>query len=101
MCSQSITIGKRASISWESQIFYTDFHYIVRDNSISNNKKEIIIGDFCWIGNRDSIMKGSVLPNYSVVASNSVVNKDYSNYGEESLFAGLPAKWKSKHSIAF
>lgn len=94
MCSQSITIGKRASISWESQIFDTDFHYIVRDNAISNNKKKISIGDFCWIGNRVSIMKGSILPNYSVVASNSVVNKDYSNYGEECLFAGLPAECK-------
>ena len=94
MCSQSITTGKRASISWESQIFDTDFHYIVRDNSILNNKKKTIIGDFCWIGNRVSIMKGSVLPNYSIVTSNRVVNKDYSNYGEESLLAGLPAKWK-------
>ena len=39
-------------------------------------------------------MKGSVLPNYSVVASNSVFNKDCSNSGEESLYAGLPSKWK-------
>lgn len=94
MCSHGITIGKRARISWESQIFDTDFHFIVRDNAVSNNKKKISIGDFCWIGNRVSIMKGSILPNYSVIASNSVVNKDYSQYGEENLFAGLPAMKK-------
>jgi DNA gyrase/topoisomerase IV subunit A len=35
--------------------------------------------------------KGTYLPRYSIVASNSLVNKDFRNVGECHMFAGLPA----------
>ena len=37
-------------------------------------------------------MKGTCLPAYSVVASNSLVNKDFSGSGERCLIGGVPAK---------
>ena len=37
-------------------------------------------------------MKGVCLPAHSVVASNSLVNKDFSGSGERCLFGGVPAK---------
>ena len=60
-------------------------------NEIGYNNKPIKIGNYCWIGNRVSIMKGTVLPDGSTVAANSVANKDFTQYGENCVFAGQPA----------
>ena len=43
-------------------------------------------------------MKGTRLPAYSVVASNSLVNKDFTECGERCLFGGVPAKCL-KHNV--
>ena len=34
------------------------------------------------------ISKGTILPDYSIVASNSIVNKDFSNCGKYCFYAG-------------
>jgi acetyltransferase-like isoleucine patch superfamily enzyme len=94
-CRKKITIGKGTVISFESQIFDTNFHYTrdIKTGRVHDQQKEIIIGDFCWVGNRTSIMKGTHLPNYSIVASNSLLNKDYTVENMECPFiAGIPAK---------
>ena len=49
-----------------------------------------------WFGNRCNIMKGTITPNNTIVASNSLCNKDYSDIPEYSLLAGSPAKLKNK-----
>lgn len=36
----------------------------------------------------------ALLPDYSIVASGSVVNKDFSNCGKFCFYAGIPAKLK-------
>lgn len=94
VCSKAIKIGKSARFSWDVQIFDTNFHYSVCDGKVAYNRKAIAIGNYCWIGNRVSIMKGTNLPNHSVVASNSLVNKDFSRFGECCLISGIPAKAK-------
>lgn len=94
VCEKAITMGRRIRISWESQIFDTDFHYAIRNNTIHCNKAPVAIGDYCWIGNRVTVMKGSVLPNKSVVASNSMVNKDFGSQPEGCLVYGMPANCK-------
>ncbi len=93
VCYESITIGRRVRTSWEVQIFDTNFHYLLNTdrNEIGYNNKPIKIGNYCWIGNRVSIMKGTVLPDGSTVAANSVANKDFTQYGENCVFAGQPA----------
>jgi acetyltransferase-like isoleucine patch superfamily enzyme len=65
-----------------------DNHIVRRCNS------PIVIGDYVWIGNRVTINKGSMIPNCSIVASNSLVNKDFSQYGS-GILAGCPAKFIS------
>ena len=42
-------------------------------------------------------MPGTVTPNYCVVASNSVVNKDYTPLGNNILLGGIPAKLIKKN----
>ncbi len=91
-CANSISIKKGTGISWESQIFDTNMHYMIDESGeIRNNKGFVDIGDYCWIGNRCTIQKGTILPNGTIVASNSIVNKDFSKEGS-SVLAGVPAK---------
>lgn len=91
-CANSITIGSNIQVSWESQLFDTNMHYLVDTNgNVRNNKGTIIIEDNCWIGNRCTIQKGTHLPDNTVVASNSMVNKDFSAL-PAGVIAGSPAK---------
>ena len=41
-------------------------------------------------------MKGTVIPDNTIVASNSLCNKNYSEIGEYILLAGSPAELKKK-----
>ena len=78
ICKESITIGKRARIGWESQIYDTNFHFLSdAEGNIRRMIKPIEIGDYVWIGNRTTISKGTRLGNYSIVSANSLLNKDY------------------------
>ncbi|WP_415337199.1 acyltransferase [Clostridium perfringens] len=82
-----IEIGSNTIISWDNLIMDTDFHKIKNFNGeVINQNKDIIIGKCVWIGCRCLILKGSKLPNNSVIAAGSIINKD--------LF-------ENKHSIIF
>jgi len=95
ICFQSITIGENVRFAWECQLMDTSFHYLEQENGeIQPLTESITIGSYTWIGNRSSITKGAIIPTYSIITSNSVVNKDMSSYGTCCLFAGQPAKFK-------
>lgn len=89
-CRESISIEGDSRIGWDCQIMDTDFHFTLHNNRISNNNKPVTIGHNSWLTNGVSVMKGSILPAYSIVASKSLVNKDLSKYGEKCLFGGIP-----------
>lgn len=97
MCFNSISIGFHCDLTWETQLIDTSFHYIKRSGEDIPQEltAPIVLGDYCWIGNRSTISKGTVLPSYSIVASNSIVNKDFSSCGERCFYAGMPAKCKT------
>lgn len=77
----------------------TAFHYVenLLDGDIKPLTSPIVLGNNIWIGNRTTIAKGTELPDYTIVASNSLVNKDFSSIGENCLIAGLPAKLKQQN----
>lgn len=93
ICYNDIIIGSDTRIAWDCQIFDTSFHYIrnIHDHSVSNMIGKISIGNHNWIGNRVSVMKGTVIPDYTIVGTNSLLNRDY-DIPEYSLLAGSPAK---------
>ena len=95
-CTEKIEIDTEVDLSWECQVFDTNFHYIqnVNTKEIPSINSPIKIGSYCWIGNRVNIMKGTVLPDYTIVASNSLCNKNYSDVLAYSLVAGSPAQVK-------
>lgn len=97
MCFNSITIGNCVRIAWECQLYDTSFHYLEmlkHENDIRPLSNPVVVGDRVWIGNRTTISKGAKIPNDTIVASNSLVNKDFSQIEPYSMLAGCPATVK-------
>ena len=89
----SITINDNCRIGWNTQIFDTGFHYMVNKGKLAYRNAPVVIENNVWVGNSVSIMKGSYLPAYTIVASNSLVNKNFKEMGEHCLIGGIPAKY--------
>lgn len=97
-----VRIGKAFRFGYDSQISDSNYHYTIdlELNEVSRFNKEIVIGDYCWIGNRTSIMKGTITPSNLIVASNSLLNKNYLlNIPQNSVIGGIPAKLLKKNLV--
>lgn len=100
MCNCNITahqlvrIGNSTWLVHRSQVMDSNFHYIANFNNytIPRFTRPIEIGDYCWICNSSTIAPGTKIPNKTIVASNSLVNKDMSDIPEGSMIGGTPAK---------
>lgn len=93
-CMKYISIGELSWITHRCQIFDSNYHYIVNleSHSIHNHTHPILIGNHCWIGNTSTITGGAEIPDYTIVASNSLVNKSINSVPEASIIGGIPAK---------
>lgn len=97
-CFDHISIGNCVRIAWECQIYDTSFHYLEllnRDNEVRPLSSPVVIGDRVWLGNRSTVSKGAVIPDDTVVASGSMVNKDFSQIEPYTMLAGCPAVVKA------
>ncbi|MUH35593.1 acyltransferase [Zobellia amurskyensis] len=95
VCIKKISIGNFTQIAFESQVIDSDFHftYDLKKQELKPREKEIIIGNYNWIGNRSVIYKGTKTNNYTIIASSSLVNKNYLKSENKYLvLAGQPAK---------
>jgi len=104
MIRKGCKIGDYARIAFDSQIMDSDFHYMLdmETNEIKDCTQPIIIGNCNWIGNRSTIKKGTITPDYTIVASNSLLSKSYvMGGGKYPILAGCPAKviWSGKRRI--
>lgn len=94
ICTKKIVLGDYARIGSESQLIDTNFHQMT--DSQTGEKfpisAPIIIGTHNYISNRVSIMQNTCTPSNCTIASNTLCNKDYSNWGENILIGGIPAK---------
>lgn len=55
-----------------------------------NHPEKIAIGNHVWIGCRCTILKGSVLPDNSIIGARSLINRPIK--GERTIIGGSPAK---------
>lgn len=86
---KKVTFGNDCLLSWDILIMDTDFHPITNAQSeIQNPPTEIVIGNNVWIGCRSLILKGSVIPDGSVIAANSLISKKLS--GTNQVFGSQP-----------
>lgn len=96
--SADIKIGSNSIIAGRSSQFFT--HGITPDNL--NDKRPIIIGDWCYVGSAVRFVPGSSIADHTFVGMGSVVTKQIDkNY---VLLAGAPAEIKkniSQESVFF
>lgn len=89
-----VTIGNSFLMAHRSQIFDTGYHYVAdfREHKVKRLASPISIGNNCWQCNSSTIMGGVILPDCTIIASKSLVNKNLSDLPEESIIGGSPAK---------
>ena len=90
ICNHLIEFGDDVLISWECQIMDGDFHKILSGSKQINPNKAIKIGNQVWIGSHVKISKGVNLPNNTVVATGSIVTKEFKD--ENTIIGGNPGK---------
>ncbi|MCB4808896.1 transferase [Tamlana sp. 62-3] len=94
ICTNRIELGDYARLGSECQIIDTNFHEMI-DLETGENipmTQPIEIGDFNFISNRVTIMKGTKTSTNTSIASNTLCTKDYTNLGSNVLLGGIPAK---------
>lgn len=98
VCYNNITFGENTLIGWNNMFTDTHFHNLSDTNKVvlSNQNKCIFIGDDRWFGLNCSTMPGSKIPDKCVIASNSLLNIEYSD--SYCLYAGISAIPK-RHGI--
>ena len=85
-----VEIGDDCMFSNEIVIRSTDGHTIIKNGKKINPGQPVKIGNHCWLGRRSSILKGSVIPDNSIVGFGAVVlAKTPTTQG--GVYAGIPA----------
>lgn len=90
-----INIGENCRIAFETVIMNSSFHYMYNTDKHGYGRcaKPISIGSKNWIGNRSTISGGTVTKDSTIVASGSLLNRDYTKFdGIYPLLGGTPAK---------
>lgn len=91
ICFKKISFGNNCLISWDNLIMDTDFHKIYNNyKKRTNNDEDIVVGNNVWIGCKNTILKGVVISNMTVIGSNSLISKKYEK--ENIIIGGNPAR---------
>lgn len=85
-CNNAIDIGHHTIVAGRNTLFYT---HGININLNCQQTQPIKIGSYCMLGAATVVLKGAVLPDYSVLAANSTLSKAH----EEtfSIYSGVPA----------
>ncbi len=86
MVEEHVSIGADSIIAWNVLISDSDWHGIEGTDRVA----PVDIGEHVWIAHGASVLKGSTIPNGSIVASKSLVRAKFDD--ENSLLAGVPAR---------
>ncbi|WP_298397547.1 acyltransferase [Flavobacterium sp.] len=87
----NIEFGKDCLLSWDTLIMDTDLHKIHNElGERINEEQPIKIGNNVWIGCRNLVLKGAVIPDNAVLGANSVVSKKLEV--ENAIYVGNPVR---------
>ena len=95
-CYKEVNIGNNVMIAPYVYILDIDHEYKNRDIPISKQgyrTKSVKIEDDVWIGTNVVITKGVTIKRGSIIAANSLVNRDIEAF---SIYGGSPAKFLRK-----
>lgn len=89
ICHDKVEIGNDVLLSWDNLIMDTDFHQI-NDSPVSD---PVRIGDHVWLGCRCLVLKGSFIPEGSVLAAGTTITKKLSE--ANAIYGGVNKKIRS------
>lgn len=94
-----ICIGNCTRITGGCIIMDSNMHYVknIDTGVILPYNGTISIGNNCWINYGCVVAKGAIIPDYTIMARNCFVGKDYSEFGSNLFLAGSPAKVKGNN----
>lgn len=87
-----VEIGDNCMFGEQVKIY--DNNHQISNGQIYRDKYDveaILIGNNCWIANDVNILKGSIIPSNTVIASMSLVNKKLDLSG---IYAGIPVQYR-------
>jgi acetyltransferase-like isoleucine patch superfamily enzyme len=85
-CTAGVYIGDFTTLAGiRSQIFT----HSIDLKASRQDAKSVHIGNYCFVGTGCVLLKGSVLPDYSVLGAASMINKAFE---ESGIYGGVPAK---------
>lgn len=90
-CSKGVSIGDDVTFGWNINVRDNDGHVVI--NKISGGVSEsapVRVGNHVWVASFAHILKGTTIPDDSVVAYGSIVTKAFD--GSNLLIGGVPAK---------
>ena len=87
-----IVIGQDCMFAYDIDVRTGDSHSIIskESNERINYAENITIGNHVWIAAHSTLLKGSVIPDESVVATGSIVTEKYNTTG--IIIGGNPAR---------
>ena len=96
---KKIRFGNFVQFGSECQIIDTNFHYIKNTdtNEVYDRESDIVVGNYNFIGARSTLSGKTVTPDYCMVASHSLCNKNYCKFGSHIIIGGIPAKLLKEH----
>lgn len=89
---ECLTIGNDCLLSWGIKMRTSDGHSVIdleTDKAI-NLPRDVSVGNHVWIGEDVKMLKGSIIPDNTVIGSFSIVTKAFTK--ENTVIAGCPAK---------
>lgn len=92
-CQEKIIWGDNVRTAANGFYMDTDghFYFDIINQCISKMTREIRIGKNVWLGNSVRLKKGTIIPDNTIVASFSVLGRDYSKEGNHLIIGGIPA----------
>jgi acetyltransferase-like isoleucine patch superfamily enzyme len=86
-----VEFKNNAVLAWNVTIMDHDAHniYDISSKQLINEPEPVIVGNHTWVGCNVAILKGSYIPDNSIVGAGSVITKKPRK--ENSIFCGNPA----------
>lgn len=88
--TSQISFGKNCSLGWGITLNTSDGHPVWHKGTRQKMENPIDIGENVWLTPHSTLLKGSKIPDFCIVAQKSVVTKRFTE--KHCLIGGIPAK---------